>query len=472
AIEFSPAVGGAVSYAKFFNFNAASGARELSVDLDGRGPKAMPGVCLNCHGGRVDVLLPTPAGTLAFQGPKNSASGAAGDSLGKLHGFEVDSFTFADGAGFRKAEQQAALKQLNQFVLCSWPQPVGQPHGVPASICTRRAATANEWQASAAPLLMQAYGGDGMPNATFADRYLPADWLTSGQFTLYTGVVAKACRACHLMRGVADESSIDFDSFAKFRGYAERIKAHVVDRGNMPLARIVYDRYWASDGPELMARFLEAEGQTVRGAAGVLLRPGRPVADGGPDRVAQQDSTVRLSARNSVLAERWQWTLEQAPPGAVLRGADQPDADLDAKGGLHVLRLQVGRGSQTSEPVTVRVFGKALAPTQNAVSFADVKAVAQGAACNGCHVAGKTTTPMSFAGLDDRTLYAVLRSRVNLTDIGASALLRKPAGNQHGAGPAVGGFKASEPVDTASNDRALYDLFLNWALAGVPGKPP
>ena len=61
AIEFSPGPGGTVSFAKFFNFDPSTGQRQLSVDLDGRGAKAMPGPCVTCHGGRGDALTPPDA---------------------------------------------------------------------------------------------------------------------------------------------------------------------------------------------------------------------------------------------------------------------------------------------------------------------------------------------------------------------------------------------------------------------------
>ena len=61
AIEFSPGPGGGASFVKFFTFDAATGARSLTADMDGRGPKAMPGPCVTCHGGRAGPLTPPDA---------------------------------------------------------------------------------------------------------------------------------------------------------------------------------------------------------------------------------------------------------------------------------------------------------------------------------------------------------------------------------------------------------------------------
>jgi hypothetical protein len=103
-----------------------------------------------------------------------------------------------------------------------------------------------------------------------------------GQETLYQNVVAPYCRACHILRGTANMSAINFMLYDydrtldptdtvkdDFRGYADRIKAHVIDRGNMPLGLLIYERFWSSTAPETLADFLEGEGYTVRcGRAG------------------------------------------------------------------------------------------------------------------------------------------------------------------------------------------------------------
>jgi mono/diheme cytochrome c family protein len=470
AIEFSKAPGGNEPFAKFFNFNAQTGARETMVDLDGRGAKAMPGVCVNCHGGRADALAP---GNLLAK-LKNTASGSDGDVRGQLHAFEVDSFRFSAAAGFTRAEQEAGLKRLNQFVLCSWPRAASQPAGVPADLCPRRAPKDGEWAGSAAALMVQAYGGEGMPSAAYHDTYVPIDWVARGQGTLYREVVAKSCRACHLLRGMQateegrSQSDIDFDSFVKFEGYADRIKAHVVDRGNMPLAKIVYDAYWASDAPQLMAQFLEARGFKARNDSGALLRPGRPVADPGPDRVVKTNTPVTLSARNSLHADSYEWSVV-APTAVALSGAQTAEASFTPLvSGPYAFRLVVRKGSERSEATLTVTAKDMLDPPQNEVRLEHVKKLLQQTSnCTTCHVNTKDQTPVSFheGDVDDDTLYASLRSRINLTDIAASPLLRKPSGQHHGGGEVVPGFAAASAPGSGS--RSGYDLILNWALGGA-----
>src|SRR5712691_5572815 len=196
-----------VKFAKYYNFSSADGTRQLAVDLDGKGQKAMPGPCITCHGGRGDPLTPADiSGNPRFPLVENSLSRKRGDVEAKLHGMNVDSFGYSSQAGYTKADQQAFLKDFNQWILCTYPGG-GSVTGTWGS-CTRPTAGANEWQGTAGPMIEAWYGGTGMPQATFQDTYVPAGW--SGNPSLYTGVVAPYCRTCHILRGTTNQNDIDF----------------------------------------------------------------------------------------------------------------------------------------------------------------------------------------------------------------------------------------------------------------------
>src|SRR4029077_11716044 len=121
---------------------------------------------------------------------------------------------------------------------------------------------------------------------------------------------------------------------------------HVIDRGNMPLAKIVYDTFWGSANPPILAAFLESRGFNVH-SGGALLQPGRPVADPGPDRVIGiSDGPVPLSAENSVLADSYGWSIVSGPDGAtppvgaVLANPNSVNPTLTVtKSGAYVLQL-------------------------------------------------------------------------------------------------------------------------------------
>jgi hypothetical protein len=484
AIEVSPGPAGGASFAKFFNFDAVTGERVNEVDLDGRGTKAMPGPCITCHGGRGDALTPPDAsGKPRFNLVRNEPSMARGDVLGRLNPFEVDAFDFASTPGFTRAEQEAALKTINRMILCSYPLPA--PSSFPEDAC-RTLASGNQWQGTAATLIKAFYGGDGLPNPTYSDTFVPPSFVSAGQETLYKTVIVPSCRVCHIMRGTKEQSDIDFATFEKFVGYADRIRAHAVDRGNMPLAKIVYDAFHNSNAPETLATFLESHGEPARDAGGALLKPGRPIADPGPDRVVRPGATP-LSATGSLFSSTYAWSIVSGPNGAVpatgatLQDADTPKPTFNATAdGTYLLSLVASNGSAQSPPKMLKlVVSSALSPAPSAIRFADIKSVMQkDDACTECHSAeSPRRTPVFFtnddrdgdgivgSATDDAWFYAEVRSRINFTDIAASPLLRKPSGHHHG-GSMRDGFDAGLPP--GAPERASFDLFQNWILNGAP----
>ena len=413
---------------------------------------------------------------------ENAVSGNRGDVLGQLPPFEVSSFQFSTTPGYTRAEQEPLLKTMNRMVLCSYPLPA--PSSFPEDAC-RRPASSGEWQGTAAALIKAAYGGDGLPNPAYVEPSAPASWAAAGQTSLYETVVAPACRVCHQLRGTGRQSDIDFTTYEKFQSYADRIFATVIDRGDMPLAKLVYDTFHASSGEAALADFLVGQGLPARDAGGAVLRPGRPIADPGPDRVVRQGAT-QLSASNSLFADTYAWSIVSGPNGAVPpSGAMLTDANTAqptfnaATDGTYVVSLVASNASARSAPKLLSlVVQNALTPDPSAIRFSDIKAALQdGNECQGCHApASPLHPPIAFTNYDrdgdgaitptdDAWFYAEVRSRINFAEVAASALLQKPSGQHHfgGLGP---GFDTRLPP--GQPERAKYDLFLNWILNGAP----
>lgn len=483
AIEFSPGPGGGLPYVKFYSF-AADGQRRNAGIIDGRGIKTIPTACISCHGGRQDPLTPPDAsGNPLFPRVSNSSTPERGAPQAWLQPFIVDTFAFSTMTGFTRAEQEADLKIINEWILCSFPI-AGAPMG-PEDMC-RRPARVSEWQGTAAARIKAAYGGDGLPSPTFTDSLVPVGWSSVGQSALYSEVL-DYCGSCHLLRGTGLQSDIDFDSFAKFQGYADRIKDHVFDRGDMPFARIIYDALQSNtSGLNLLANFLENEGFTVRDANGALLIPGRPIADPGPDRVVRQGSNT-LSGSGSLFSAEYEWSLISGPNGAIpttdatLTNADSIAPIFDATAdGNYVLELVTANGDVQSEPTQLTIVVDntlTLAPT--AIRFSDIKTVFTSAGCVDCHFDpgfANFETPIFYTDIDrngdvviDATdnawFYAEVRGRIDINNIKESPLLAKPTG-QHHAGGERPGFDISAAPGQAARDN--YDLFLNWILNGAP----
>ena len=482
AIEFSPGPNGGASFLKFYTYDPGTGARRLTINMDGRGEKAMPGPCIACHGGRGDALTPPDAsGKRLFNLAQNSVSQSRGDVQARMHLLEPDAFDYSTVTGFSRAEQEAKMKIINKMVLCTYP--IATPSTFPEDAC-RPAANRNEWQGAAAAQIKDAYGGNGMPNAVFNDTFVPNSWLVAGQSTLYREVIATSCRACHALRGTGNQSDMDFEDFDKFKLYADRTKAHIIDRGNMPLAKLVSEAFYSTGRPEILATFLESQGHSVRDSSGKALRPGRPISDPGPDRVVRPGAST-LSALGSLYANGYVWSLISGPTGATLTNQNTAQATFNATAnGTYVVQLVASNGSTQGAPARVTiVVDSALPIAPAAIRFNDVKAVLQSlqAGCTnaGCHAPSSSgvIAPLFYTNsdrngdgivgdaTDDLWFYTETRGRINFTDIVASPLLRKPAGHHHN-GLQRPGFNTS--VAPGQPTRAGYDLFQNWILNGAP----
>ncbi len=483
-IEFSPGPGGTVNFVKFYTFDPVTGARLMAANLDGRGTKSMPTICITCHGGRGDPLTPPDAGgKRLFAKVMNLVSQARGDVGAQLHPFEPAALDFPTDnkyLQYMRSQQEAKIKTINKMVLCAVPLPVGSVPALPEDSC-RRVATVNEYQGNVAEHLKDMYGGDGMPLASSkaVDSYVPSAWASAGQSSLYGNVQAQACRVCHLLRGTGNQSDVSFDTFAKFDGYADRIKAHVIDRGNMPLAELIYDKFWNTPAINgTLATFLAGKGYTD-----ATSRPGRPVADPGPSRVVKS-LTTPLSAAMSLYSTSYQWSITGGPAGATLSNPTSASPTFNAPGsGSYTVQLITGKSSLVSAPASMTlVVDTALAYDPQALRFSDIKAILQtgGGGCTTCHQPGGGSgviPPIWYASYDragtgngadatnDHWLYAELRGRINFTDWVASPLLRKPSGNHHNGGERTG-FKATQPPGDVQ--RVDYDKILGWILNGAP----
>jgi PKD repeat protein len=503
AIEWSPATctsadpsgtspvpcNSARKFAKYFNFNPKTGARQTMLDLDQRGLKAMPGICVNCHGGRGDPLTPTGKYGLV----ENLDSRKRGDVGGKLQAFNVGSFEWSTTPGFTRADQEAVLKLFNQWVLCSYPgsSSYNWTRSAGPQSCTQQAEPGgHEWDATEAKAMINAwYAGDINTGTKFSDTYLPAGW--SGNTALYQQVVVPYCRTCHVLRGTADENTIDFTTKAKFDAYKDRIKTHVFDRGNMPLAFLVYQDFWRSTAPDTLAAYIDSvtfAGNATQ-ASGKAKQPGRPIADPGPDRMAKPGTNAKLSSTDSLFATSASWQIVTNPGGSgTLTAGPTPDHVFfsAAADGVYEVRLTVSNGSQSdSKSVFVTVDSASNFPNPANIKFAHVldvlrnKPAGVSANCtsSGCH----SDTPTPYAppiiyvanvdrdgdgaagtATDEDWLLAELRGRANLTEVSASPLLRKPMGDHH---------KGSNPIDLAGGGMpalASFSKLYWWIANGAP----
>jgi hypothetical protein len=352
------------------------------------------------------------------------------------------------------------------------------------------------------------YGGSTMSATTFSDTYVPAGWNTNTaipgtaftETTLYKNVVEPYCRTCHILRGTNNQDDINFMTLGTpavgvtpatgFRSYADRIKVHVFDRGNMPLSLIPHTDFWNSTAPQMLASFVDSQlGAGTATASGVPLMPGRPIADPGPDRMVRTGANAVLTGENSLFASTFSWTNVSGPSTPAITNGNGMVAIFNASvAGTYVVRLTVNGGAAFKD-VSITVDNNFPDPLN--IKFAQVKNVLQNVShggtvhCVDCHtpvanvVTATRVPPIWYTAFDrdgsggaadatdDKWFLKALSGRVNLTEIVASSLLRKPTGNHHN------GLKVIDPADTstgAAGGLRNYSIFYNWVLAGMqPG---
>jgi hypothetical protein len=289
---------------------------------------------------------------------------------------------------------------------------------------------------------------------------------------------------------------ISFDTFAGFQSFADKIYDHVIDRGNMPLSRILYDRYWSTPSMyQTLNQFLSSSNMVngsavqyaVTDSTGAQLKPGRPIADFGPNRKiggASLPVTTPLSAQWSLFSDNYTWSITSNPGGAAsLSSTTGESTTFTATAeGTYIVQLISGKGSVHSEPVQQKIVvgipggtvgwrnyiqgvtsavsaASAVAlgnswtknPYPPDIRFYDIKAVLQ-THCTGCHKDTSSTNsnripPINYDNMDrngdevpesgvgqtdDILFYNQILSFVNFKDISNSQLLRHPAGYAHG----------------------------------------
>jgi len=257
AMEFGPVEGfgelGQITKFFVYDGHTAAGKRLTSANLDGCGPKSVPGLCLSCHGGgwpgsysqgtTLDNILgglTSPGLVLAGIDANDTASTDAGfllrrsilaeltrnkSGFSSFLPFDPDTFVFPAAAPL--ASQAAALRSLNRIV--TYAQPV-------------------------TPIRDLVYGwySNNLTGGTFAP-WRPAAWNDDGgqpgdESDLHDEVYAKACRVCHA-------AHYNFSSYSNFPGSYRICKNGSGMAGGsptMPHAKLTYLNLWKSDFPQAL----------------------------------------------------------------------------------------------------------------------------------------------------------------------------------------------------------------------------
>jgi hypothetical protein len=207
AMEYSAAGGSAG--VRFFVFAPGTGTLATQAVLDSEGPKNVPHLCIQCHGGSYQT--------------NNTITGSS------FLPFDVYSYKDNAAAGVTIGGQQAQFQLLNQLVAGTNPNPTNPNN----------------------PLVALANGL--IPGLPAASTFVPPNW--AGHESLYGTVTAVSCRTCH----VAQNSGIDWTAYTQFAndfsglppGYKSAIQTAVCTAGAhyMPHAEVTYKKFWLSTNP-------------------------------------------------------------------------------------------------------------------------------------------------------------------------------------------------------------------------------
>jgi len=228
-------VNGNKAFTRYLIFGP-SGQLLLSVNLDGRREKFVPGVCVACHGGDKYVgRFPEKATGFADIG---------------AHFLPYDSgnFTFSSKAGQKQADLEPVIHALNMNILEAGPN-------------------------TAITELIDGWYSSGT-RTTLDPNYVPKSWMgrPAADLAFYKDVYARSCRTCH----VAFTESLNFDHYANMTtqyqpvgedGYL-RTDISACDGGSssfvrnfsMPNSPRTLDLFWGSSGtgvdqPSILATF-------------------------------------------------------------------------------------------------------------------------------------------------------------------------------------------------------------------------
>lgn len=229
AMEYAPIEGaGADPVVKFFVYNAV-GDRVNNADLDNKGRRPIPQLCMVCHGGNY------PGGATTGVPPFSVANDAKLGS--QFIAFDVHNYTFA-APPFDKSGQQAAFKTFNEQIVL-----------------------ATNASQHTSLVIAEMYDGDNGFPATDQEELLviedlselvPADRWTGApsKQEMYKHVVGNACRTCHATHPVP---TLRFTTAKQMIDRLGQVETRVCSEHVMPHAKVTHDLFWLSvDDPDTL----------------------------------------------------------------------------------------------------------------------------------------------------------------------------------------------------------------------------
>lgn len=204
---------------KFYVYNAIGTAKLNAADLDGRGFRPIPQLCMVCHNGAY------PGGAVVGAAPPfNNRADVKLQS--RFLPFDLRYYTFPTVAGFDKASQQAAFKNLNEQIV-----------------------NAGNAGVSTTEIITKWYAG-----GTAQDEDIVATGWNDQPIkqAMYRNVVARTCRTCHTAQIFAP---LQFKQHTEMESRLGQAESRVCNEHVMPHALATHRIFWNSVGPHMPAQF-------------------------------------------------------------------------------------------------------------------------------------------------------------------------------------------------------------------------
>lgn len=232
---------------KFYSFGP-SGELLLSVSLDGRSEKFMPGTCVACHGGS------------KYAGRYPVTSGPA-DIGSHFMPFDLENFGFSSQPGLTEADQQAKFEILNGLVRLVEEKNTG------------------DFASEAITSLIKAwYPPDAV---AFTKGHVPDGWKNEPDRTFYLEILARSCRTCHIAQIRSTRKGIErnFESGPKSVGLTMDMLFESICGGtsnlsfnhSMPNALVPAYRLWHTSQRNILIDY--AEKKTTTGVSPCRTTP-------------------------------------------------------------------------------------------------------------------------------------------------------------------------------------------------------
>ena len=242
--------------------NPGPGGLLVEADLDNRGDRPIPQLCMVCHGGHYPSLIETDTDGIPVPPTNPSDPGAPPFSdredvkLGsQFLPFDLSLYTFLNDTD--KDAQQAEFKVMNEIVSHVASKLVDDP---PVASNPEIVTVISEMYSGIDPSVQE-------------EGFVVPDWTGSAlQEQMYTDVLAPSCRTCHLAHSGSTSGfpGLRFGSHNEFVGRLGKAEARTCKpQFVMPHAKVTHTLFWESVGPHQPAIFqLYGDGFAANGWLG------------------------------------------------------------------------------------------------------------------------------------------------------------------------------------------------------------